>query len=154
MTSRNQQSGFSLLELMIVAGVLIIISTLIVPKFDSVPRILHKIRIEGASKMFSSDIRRIQSLSRLQGGVSDNYRLQINFNKNTYYIIKNSTIIKAISFEEAYPGINIYGRFSEIAFSANGAPSKNGSFKIYSDKYPEIFTMIDVLPVSGRVGVY
>lgn len=155
MSSRdNRQAGFSLLEMVATIGILLVISVLLVPNFTNVHKIVQKVQVEGASKMLSSDIRRIQSLSRIQGGSSDTYRMQINFNNNSYYILKNSSIIKIISLSDYHQGVAIYGRFVEIAFSASGAPSQSGVLKIYSNKYPEIFKMVEILPVSGRVGVY
>lgn len=154
MISRRSEAGVSLLEMVLTLGVLLLISTLLVPRFSNVQRVIQKIRVVGVSTMLSSDIRRIQSLSRLQNGLSDSYRLQMNFSKNSYYLIKNSNIIKVTSLAEDYQGIEFYGRFSEISFSANGAPSQNGTVKIYSAHYPDIFRRVDILPVSGRVGVY
>ncbi len=149
-----KNSGFTLIEFVLVLLLLLILSVVAVPKFTFV----QSARINAAARTIASDIRYAQSLAISTG---KKHGVVFEATPNQYYIYKetSSNIIKkpvssdkfVIKLSDDFPNAVIDSDYKDI-FDYLGAPATGGTFSI-SNNGSSPSKKISVLANTGMVQI-
>ena len=158
MKTKNNNKGITLLEMMIIAGVIGITSTLAIPRFGQV---MEKLKLKTTGKDIVSSLRLARSSAVSQ---RDQFGVYFNLNSRQYVLFKDLANPGSFSYDagsdsdmvtKTLPArVNFgYDSFSNsvVIFRLNGSASSSGLVELYSyGDYYGSFT-VDVLGSTGRV---
>jgi len=135
----KSEAGLTLIELIIVIGMLSLLMMIVLPKIDT-----SNYKLIEISKNLRDDIRYIRYMAMTEG---DN--LRIVFQRNRYLILEGSKTVKEVRLDSNF---SLYQNFrdSMVYFSYNGAPSTSGG-TITVVNNDGRYTEITVVPGTGRV---
>lgn len=139
MNNRNNR-GLTLVELIVVIGVLAMILSMAIPKIQK-NRFVHL----AISRTVRDDLRSTRYIKMSEG---KDYR--ILFQKYSYYILEGSKLRKTITLDKGYSiAQNFKG--SEIKFDYNGVPVVGGGTVVILDDGTKKYYEVTVVPATGRI---
>lgn len=149
----KQQKGLSLLETVLGGAVLVLILGVAVPSVNKFKQTVDNICGANAAYLLASDIRRVQTLDMYRG--RDFYAINFDENNRRYMLTKSSKIL-----ESYYISRLLNDNWSIKAVNKQNVFYMRGSVNIYN--YIDIYSLIapvqgyriQILPITGRVGVY
>ncbi len=148
----KNKRGFSVLEVVAVTAMLLVVAAILLPAAISFNNKLEYIVARNLTYTMASDIRRTQAL--------DMYRTQqlygINFDtaRGGYFLMQQGRVIERNAVvAQLNEGWVLEAVNRENAFYAGGAVNAYNYINLYTRKNIERGYRIQVLPVSGRVGV-
>lgn len=158
MKARNNDKGVTLLEMMIIAVVIGIMSTLAIPRFGQV---MDKLRLKTAGRDIVSSLRSARANAVSQ---RDQFGVYFNLNAGQYVLFKDLANPGSFTYDpgsdsdmvtKTLPArVNFgYDSFSNsvVIFRPNGSASSSGLLELYSyEDYYGSYT-VDVLSSTGRV---
>jgi len=114
---RKRQSGFTLIEMMIVIGVLTIMASIAIPSFMS---LLPGMRLNGAARQVMGDL-----MAARMKAVKQNNRFRVFFNNpgtNEYTILDDDNNNNSADTGEATTAKNIQDNYHDVTFSSSTNP--------------------------------
>ncbi len=116
---RKRQSGFTLMEMMIVVAVLAIMAAIAIPNFMS---LLPGMRLNGAARQVMGDL-----MAARMNAVKENNRFRVFFNSpgtNQYQILDDDNNNNSADTGEAIttPPKNIQDNYHDVSFSSTTNP--------------------------------
>ncbi|SHI92465.1 pilus assembly FimT family protein [Lutispora thermophila] len=134
------QKGLTIIELIVVIGILCLFASIALPKIDTSNYELLKI-----SKSLRDDIRYIRYQKMTEGE-----NLRILFQMTKYTILEGTRKIKEVKLNNKY---SLYQNFadSQVAFSYSGAPSTSGGTITIFNNENKSYCQITVVPGTGRI---
>jgi len=159
MKTMNNNKGVTLLEMMIIAVVIGITSTLAIPRFGQV---MDKLRLKTAGRDVVSSLRLARSSAVSQ---RDQFGVYFDLNSRQYVLFKDLANPGSFTYDagsdsdmvtKTLPARVNFGNNSfsnsAVIFRSNGSASSSGSVELYSseEEYFGSFT-VDVLSSTGRV---
>lgn len=114
---RKKQSGFTLIEMMIVIAVLAIVAAIAIPNFMS---LLPGMRLNGAARQVMGDL-----MAARMKAVKQNNRFRVFFNNpetNQYQILDDDNNNNSANDGEATTTKNIQDNYHDVTFSATTNP--------------------------------
>ncbi|MFH1952082.1 MAG: GspH/FimT family pseudopilin [Pseudomonadota bacterium] len=115
----KKQSGFTLIEMMIVIGILVVIATIAIPSFMS---LLPGMRLNGAARQVMGDL-----MAARMKAVKLNKNTQVFFDSNGYqYKICNDDADSGTTVYDGEGDVenrNIQTNYHDVSFSSNVNPS-------------------------------
>jgi Tfp pilus assembly protein FimT len=158
MKIKNNNKGITILELMIIAVIVGITTTLAMPQFE---RGMEKLKLKGAGRDVISSLRlaRSDAVSQRQ-----QFGVYFNLNSNQYVLFKDKFNPGSFTYEaggdsamvtETLPGHINFGSTSfpnfVVIFKPDGSASNSGSVELYSSEEGYSSFVVDVLSSTGRV---
>ena len=157
----NKQSGFTLIELIVIIAILGVFAGIAVPNFLSY---MPKYRLNGAARQIMGDL----MAARMQA-VKENRKVGVGWVDETNYGIFRITpvdpgadiwtIIKPVNIDSNYPGVTlghatvsggfIGGEFNGISFSSRGTRDTGGSIGLINSTGSKRVTV----SITGRVKI-
>ena len=139
----DSQKGVTLIEFMVVLGILAILLIIAIPRMD----MLQSSRLEGAARVVWSDMHKAKMMA-----IKENRNIKIEFSGNGYDFIRVSDdeTIYSRNVTEEYPGVSLTKSSNEpIVFTTKGVgvPPSQTIF-ISLDGQTKSFTVLS----SGRIG--
>jgi len=158
MKTKNNNKGITLLEMMIIAVVIGITSTLAIPRFGQV---MEKLKLKTTGRDIVSSLRLARSSAVSQ---RDQFGVYFDLNSRQYVLFKDLANPGSFTYDvgsdsdmvaKTLPArVNFgYDSFSNsvVIFRPNGSASSSGLIELYSyEDYYGSYT-IDVLSSTGRV---
>lgn len=158
MKTKNNNKGITLLEMMIIAVVIGITSTLAIPRFGQV---MEKLKLKTTGRDIVSSLRLARSSAVSQ---RDQFGVYFDLNSRQYVLFKDLANPGSFTYDvgsdsdmvtKTLPArVNFgYDSFSNsvVIFRPNGSASSSGLIELYSyEDYYGSFT-VDVLSSTGRV---
>jgi len=139
MREQNQNSGMTLVELLVVLSIIAIVTSMLIPKIER-----RDYYLLTSSRMLRDEIRTIRYMKMTEG---KNYRILLGDNR--YVIFENNKPVKDVKLEKNLKiAHNISG--GNIYFSHIGAPLKSGTIRIIDDETNN-YCEITIVPATGRV---
>lgn len=142
--STNHNKGYTLIELMVVVG---IISLLLGIGINGLDYLIQLTKLNTASGLLSSELKNIQSRA-FYGGVY--YKLQFMPSLDKYRIYKQTELIDEIMFKD----IDLFNsNFTDnkVYFYPNGVPSMGGTITLKNKRGKILYVIMT--PVTARVRV-
>lgn len=136
----RNNSGFTLIEMVVTIAVISIVLAVTIPKFDLDFGYMDKMASE-----FLMDVRYIQT--EHMKVADSNYEMKIFKNMNTYEVRQGLDVEKVVRFKERYSIMYING--DTISFTNDGTPINAGTFTITDKKTMET-KKVSIVPGTGR----
>ena len=111
----NKQSGFTLIELIVIIAIVTIFAGIAVPNFLSY---MPKYRLNGAARQVMGDL----MAARMQA-VSQNTTVTVAWVSNHEYKISTADEEKTVDIQTNYRDVTIVKEFSDIGFYSRGTAS-------------------------------
>jgi prepilin-type N-terminal cleavage/methylation domain-containing protein len=156
MIKMRSTKGFTVMELMIVAVAITIISTIAIPRFG---KVMTKLKLKSTARNVTSTLRLARSNSVSQ---KKPFGVYFDVQNGQYVLFEDKVNLSSYTFEVGDSAIKIvnlpenvdfgYASFnnSAVVFRPNGSASSSGIVDLYScDIYDYLW--VDVLASTGRV---
>ena len=159
MISLINKKGFTLIEVVIVAVIIGIISTIAIPRFG---KVMTRLKMKTSGRDIISQLRLARSYAVSQ---KKPFGVHFDVNSNQYLLFKDVVNLGSETYDAGDSTIKIftlpgdlgfgYCSFSNdvVIFRSNGSGSSSGSVDLYSQEVYD-WIMIDVLASTGRVRMY
>ena len=116
-TLNKRESGFTLIEMMVVTGVFVIMAMIAIPTFMS---LLPGMRLSGAARQVMGDL-----MAARMNAVKQNNRFRVFFNNpgtNEYTILDDDNNNNSADTGEATTTKNIQDNYHDVTFSSTANP--------------------------------
>lgn len=159
MKNLMNKRGFTLIEVVIVAVIIGIISTIAIPRFG---KVMTRLKMKTSGRDIISQLRLARSYAVSQ---KKPFGVYFDIENNQYVLFEDMVNLSSKTYDYGdstiktltLPGdINFsYSSFNNdvVIFKANGSTSSSGSVDLYSEEVYD-YLMIDVLASTGRVRMY
>lgn len=159
MRSLINKKGFTIIEVVIVAVLIGIISAIAIPRFG---KVMTKLKMKASGRDIISQLRLARSYAVSQ---KEPFGVYFDTENNQFLLFKDLVSLSSQTYDSGdstiktftLPGdINFsYSSFNNdvVIFKANGSASSTGSVDLYSEKVYD-YLMIDVLASTGRARMY
>jgi type IV fimbrial biogenesis protein FimT len=109
------QKGFSLIEVLISLGILVILAAIAIPQMRG---IIENYRLNGAARVVWSDMQNAKMTA-----IRENERIRVDFYPTSYNFVRIGTINEVIftrNLANDYPGVTINSSRENITFNSRG----------------------------------
>jgi len=158
MKTKNNNKGFTILEMMIIVVIIGITATLAMPQFE---RTMEKLKLKNAGRDIISSLRLARSFTVLQ---RSQFGVYFDLNSNRYVLFKDTTNPGDFTYDAGSDSDMVAGTlphnvgFSTITFpnfvvifKPDGSASNSGTVGLYSSAGAYGSFTVDVLSSTGRV---
>jgi len=136
----ESHEGLTIIELIVVIGMLSLLMSIALPKIDNSDYKLMEI-----AKTLRDDIRYVRYMKMTEGE-----NLRVLLQKSKYSILEGTRKIKEVNLGSNF-SLNQNFKDNQIAFSFNGAPSTSGGTITLINNTNGKYCEITVVPGTGRV---
>lgn len=141
---RFNNKGFTLIEVVCVAAILGIFSSMAFPQFG---KTLEKWEMDVSARQMASDIRKWQQVAVKE---QDTYKMVVDTTNKKYYFRKGMLILEKHDLSSSLKRLSATRNFNNVYFYPSGVPSIIGHYTL-ENKYGEIKYV--VVNITGRVRV-
>ncbi len=135
--------GYTLIELIIVLALFGILLTFTFPSLG----LLDRFKTNQELKQLRRDILYTRNQAIVKGQA---YRLELDYDKNEYYILVDGSKIKIVNFESGLKLVRT--PFKSVVFERTGVPSGAGTIVLKSDTGNRYH--VSITPVIAKVNIY
>jgi type IV fimbrial biogenesis protein FimT len=106
------QKGFSLVEVLIAIGILIILAAIAIPQMRGM---LESYRLNGAARVVWSDMQNAKMTA-----IRENRSITVNFRSTSYDFVRNGAVIFTRNLANDYPGVTVSSTGGTTTFNSRG----------------------------------
>lgn len=147
--SSSYQRGYLLIEIAVAISLVLGTVLLSFKGIDYYKDYLAKVQLRAAANIVVSDLIYLQQKSLFDGDMSS-YKMDTE--RNGYIIKSSKSCIKKVDFAQIGCSNVYFNQYSvRIAFSNNGRPKGTYNLEIRHGGLKDVYYIIDIEPVTGRV---
>lgn len=149
----NKAAGYLLLELLLALGCLGLAAVMLYPGSKTLQRHYYRQQLRYTAYLLAADIRQMQQQTLFQ---PENYMYTLKISdsdKHSYRIYRSRKIWKRVNLDA---DISLTGekQIKNLSYNENGNPTDIGSYRLQHRRLPDMYCLLTVQPVTGRVTVY
>lgn len=145
---QNSQKGFSLLEVLAVAAVLAVLTSMLLPQSLVYTKQLAKLEVRAAANLLAADMRKLQQQA-LFGEGEQRYLRSLSSGYDFY--LRGKKVGEVRFADNGWDVVLSWPKRFNVQFGVNGAPAATGTWVLRHGKEAGISCTVAVQPVTGRI---